>query len=97
MLDVTDSAVKQFKKLLSDSNAEGHGVRIFAADGGCCGPSLAMSIANKPENSDITIQKDELKIFLEKEANKVLSNATINYSDENGFAITGMQGSSCCG
>lgn len=34
MLRVTDSAIKEFKRILVDSNAEGYGIRIFRAGGG---------------------------------------------------------------
>lgn len=54
-----------------------------------------MGIANVPEDGDETLEKDGLKVFLEKDASKQLSDATIDYSDEQGFAITGMPPSSC--
>ncbi|GAB4545092.1 MAG: hypothetical protein Fur0020_14270 [Thermodesulfovibrionia bacterium] len=34
MLQVTDSAIKEFKRILIDSNREGHGIRIFTTGGG---------------------------------------------------------------
>jgi len=54
-----------------------------------------MGVANSPEDGDITLEKDGLKVYLDKEANKMLLNATIDYSDEQGFGITGMAQSSC--
>lgn len=54
-----------------------------------------MGIANVAENGDVTLERDGLKVFLEKEANKLLSDATIDFSDEQGFLITGMPQSSC--
>ena len=54
-----------------------------------------MDIANVAEDGDITLENDGLKIFLAKDADIMLSEATIDYSDEQGFAITGMAQSSC--
>lgn len=54
-----------------------------------------MGIANIAEDGDETHEKDGLKVFLEKEASKQLSDATIDFSDEQGFAITGINQSSC--
>lgn len=95
MLEITDDAVVQFRKILSDSKAEEHGIRIFRQSG-CCGPSLAMDIASGPSVGDVTLHKDGLMIYLADDANRMLENATINYTDEDGFIITGFQQSGCC-
>gem|GEM_PF-4385240 len=34
MLKISDAAIKKFKKILADSNAEDHGIRIFRSGGG---------------------------------------------------------------
>jgi Fe-S cluster assembly iron-binding protein IscA len=54
-----------------------------------------MGVAPDPEDGDLTLEKDGLKVFLDKEANNMLLNATIDFSDDQGFAITGMNQSSC--
>jgi len=54
-----------------------------------------MDIANDAEDGDITLENDGLKIFLAKDADIMLSEATIDYSDEQGFAISGMAYNSC--
>lgn len=56
-----------------------------------------MDIAIGPHSDDTIFENDGIRIFLEKEANRMLVDATINYSDERGFEITGLQQSSCCG
>ncbi len=58
---------------------------------------MAMDIADGAEKGDVTLEKDGVKVFLEKEANRLLSEATIDFSDERGFIISGMQQTSCCG
>jgi Fe-S cluster assembly iron-binding protein IscA len=54
-----------------------------------------MGVANAAEDGDETLAKDGLKVFLDREANKMLSEATIDFSDDQGFAITGMTQSAC--
>jgi len=54
-----------------------------------------MGVAPNAEDGDETITKDGLKVFLEKEANKMLSNATIDFLDNEGFAIDGIEQASC--
>jgi len=55
-----------------------------------------MDIAKGPEKGDATIEQGDVKVFLSKEADTLLSNATFDYSDIHGFMITGMPQSSCC-
>lgn len=56
-----------------------------------------MDLADGAKKGDVTLEKDGVKVFLEKEANKLLSEATIDFSDKRGFIISGMPQSSCCG
>jgi Fe-S cluster assembly iron-binding protein IscA len=55
-----------------------------------------MDIADDAKSGDITVEKDGLKVFLEQEAYKLLSSATIDFIDEQGFLVTGMSQGSCC-
>jgi Fe-S cluster assembly iron-binding protein IscA len=55
-----------------------------------------MDIANDAKSGDITLEKDGLKVFLEQEAYKLLSSATMDFTDEQGLLVTGMSQSSCC-
>lgn len=55
-----------------------------------------MDIATGPEKDDATISKAGIKVFIEKRADVILSDATLDYSDIQGFMITGMPQSSCC-
>lgn len=92
MLEITDSAVKQFKKILSDSDAKDSGIRIYASGGGCC-PSYGLDVSESGEFEDEIIEKDGLKIFVERIAYSQLSNAKIDYlnsGERKGFAITGL-------
>jgi Fe-S cluster assembly iron-binding protein IscA len=56
-----------------------------------------MDIAERAMSGDVTLKKGGLKVFLEKEASKLLVEATIDYSDKRGIIISGMPQSSCCG
>ena len=56
-----------------------------------------MDIADSAKKGDMTIENGGLKVFLEKEANKLLSEATIDFSAERGIIISGMRQTSCCG
>jgi len=54
-----------------------------------------MGVAKDAEDGDQTFEKDGLKVFLEREANRMLSNATIDFSEIQGFSIEGFEQTSC--
>ncbi len=54
-----------------------------------------MGVAANAEDGDETIAKDGLKIFLEKEANKMLYHATIDFSEFQGFSLEGVEQTPC--
>ena len=54
-----------------------------------------MDVAKGPEKGDATIKKAGIKVFLEKVADTLLSNAALDY-DEQGFIVTRVPQSSCC-
>lgn len=58
---------------------------------------MAMDVAKGPEKDDETIRQAGVKVFVEKEASVLLSEAIMDFSDERGFIISGMQQTSCCG
>lgn len=55
-----------------------------------------MDIADSASRGDEILELGGLRVFLEKEANRQLKSATIDYNDARGFIISGQQGSSCC-
>lgn len=99
MLILTDKAVQRFRKILKDEGCEHFGIRIFMTDSGCCGPSLALDLVEQAADGDVTMEKGGLKVFMEKDADETLSAATMDFSDQRGFTVTGMpqtdQGSCC--
>jgi len=91
MLEITDAAVKQFKNILSESDATNSNIRIFISGGGCCA-SYGLDVTEKGEDGDLLIEKNKLKIYVQPAAQEGLSKATLDY--KNGFMIKGMP--SCC-
>lgn len=95
MLTLTDNALQRFKKILKDEGCEDYGIRIFTADSGCCGPSLALDLVEQAKDGDVTFKKDGLKVFIEKDANELLAAATMDFSEQRGFAVNGMEEHAC--
>ena len=95
MVKITNSAIKQFRKMLSNGNDNGSCIRVFISGDGCCA-SYGIDVSEKGESGDKLIQKGDLKIYMEPGAFYGLKNARIDYSNiKKSFAVKGL--SSCCG
>lgn len=54
-----------------------------------------MDIAKAPQIGDTTLDIQGLKIFLEERAMGMLENTSIDFMENQGFVLTGMQPSTC--
>jgi iron-sulfur cluster assembly accessory protein len=97
-MEISDNALKEFRRLLCESGIKDGIIRIFVSGGGCCGPAFGIDVFPKGEPNDEIMEKDELKVHVENRAVSRLQQATIDFmeSDEDpGFIIKGIA-SSCC-
>jgi len=94
-MEITNSAVEQFKKMLKDEGGKDSGIRIFVSGGGCCGTSFGIDISEKGEPDDKTITKDGVKIFVTQDTEEKLSGATID-CHVGRLIIRGVSSSSSC-
>lgn len=98
MLEITDPALKQFKKMLLEADMKIFGIRIFSSGGGCCA-SYGLDTSEKGKPGDVLIEKKGLRVFVEPAAFDALSKASVDYLNskgKKGFTITGLS-SFCCG
>lgn len=101
MLKVSDNAAEKAKEILKAEGKEGWGLRVFIHGSGCCGPSYGMDIDENAADGDETVEKNGLRVFMDKEASVSLANKEIDYiSNEQGegFVINSDEPSaSSCG
>ncbi len=98
MLKVSDTAAEKAKEILKAEGKEGWGLRVFIHGAGCCGPSYGMDIDQNAKEGDETVEKNGLKVFVDKEAFASLSNKEIDYVQTpqgEGFVINGGEAPSC--
>jgi len=99
MLEITPTAIQEFKRILKEKGNEGKTIRIFSIGGGCCGPSVGMDIVDKGQQDDETIERDGLVVYLEQKASASLDGVTIDFSSgpRQGFVIKNPAAGGCCG
>ena len=54
-----------------------------------------MDIAKAAEAGDTTLDVQGLKVFLEEKATVMLASTSIDFMENQGFVLTGMQPSAC--
>jgi len=100
MITVTENAVRQLRTLLeSRPAADGQGLRVGIAKGGCSGLQYEMSLdAKKP--GDETIERDGVEFFVDAESADYLRGSTLDYRDGltgAGFHIENPNAARTCG
>ncbi len=100
MIDVTDSAVGHLRSLLESSDdAEGKGLRVAIAKGGCSGLQYEMSLDVR-QPSDAVLERDGVEFLVDPESARLLSGATLDYHDGltgTGFQIVNPNAARTCG
>lgn len=98
MFEISDKAVSKAKEILTIEGKSGWGLRVYKAGGSCCGPSYGLDIEESSLVTDNIIERDGLKIFIDKEIAPGLDGMVLDYyedSEREGFIMTG--GMPSCG
>lgn len=93
-MNATPQALEALKNALKTEENPQTGVRIFTQQD-CCGPSLQMSVVEKPFTGDLQLAIDSVNFFIEEPAIDMLAGVTLDYGN-NGFKLNGMKRSGGC-
>ena len=100
MINVTDSAVRQLRTLLSQLPEDSHrGLRVEVAKGGCSGLHYEITLAQCKEGDEI-VERDGVQFFVDDESVPYLRGATLDFTDGltgTGFRIVNPNASRTCG
>lgn len=99
---VTESAIKEFKRALSEAADPTDLVRISAQGGGCSGVKYSLFFVDKDdfvENRDAAEDYDGLKVVIDKQSAFLLDGTTIDWSEgpEKGFKFDNPNTKKSCG
>ncbi len=92
-MEITDAAIETLKKVIKEEG-KGSCLRIFTTEG-CCGPSLAMDLAPKPDKDDTEIVKKDFKVYVHKDAAPMLEKAVIDCDADGGISVKGLPSHGC--
>jgi iron-sulfur cluster assembly protein len=99
-LSLTDNAIEQVKRLLSQQKREGHGLRVAVADGGCSGYSYKLDFDKQQKTEDVVLERNGLKVFVDRASAPYLKGTVIDFVGGlygGGFKFTNPNASGTCG
>jgi iron-sulfur cluster assembly protein len=99
-LSLTDDAIEQVKRLLTQQKREGHGLRVAVADGGCSGYSYKLDFDKQQKPEDAVLERNGLKVFVDRASAPYLKGTVIDFVTGlygGGFKFTNPNASGTCG
>jgi iron-sulfur cluster assembly accessory protein len=98
VLSISEKAADKARNILAIEGKDGWGLRIYSAGQSCCGPSYGLDIEETPQAQDEILEKDGLKVFVDRQSLDALTGMQLDYYEDDereGFILTGGAAPSC--
>lgn len=100
VLTVTPLAANKIKDLLEQRGLADHALRVFVAGGGCSGMQYGMAFEANPQETDVMVETDGVKLVVDPTSLMYVQGAIIDFVDAlvgGGFRIDNPNAVSSCG
>src|SRR6267378_1751892 len=100
MIQVTEKAAQQIKKIMEKEGLPDHGLRVAVVGGGCSGMSYKLHFEKESSQDDKVYEQNGVRIIIDKKSSIVLSGTTLDFSDGlngTGFTFSNPNAKSTCG
>ena len=100
VLTVTPAAVNTIRTLLEQREIPNHVLRVFVSGGGCSGMQYGMAFEEKPQEYDMVVEADGVRLTIDPTSRMYLEGAIIDFVDSlmgGGFRIENPNAASSCG
>lgn len=97
---LTDGAVTHIKRMLTENQMEGYGLRFGIQGGGCSGYSYQLEFEEAPQPEDEVYTFDGVRVFLNPLHKEYLKGSEVDFRDEligAGFHIENPNVKRSCG
>lgn len=89
MMNITNEAKQYIQSLLEEQQAKG--LRVYAVEGGCCGPQIGLSL-DMPEESDTISVINEISVAIARQAKELINDITLDFEskgEQSGLVMIG--------
>ena len=81
-ITVSPAASDAISNIISEKKLEGYALRVFVANGGCCGVNFGMALENNIRNEDITFDANGVKVVVDEVSIDYLRGAHIDFVND---------------
>lgn len=88
-MNITNEAKQYIQAMLEEQQAKG--LRVYAVEGGCCGPQIGLSL-DMPEESDTVSIINEISVAIAPQAKEIISDLTLDFEskgEQSGLVMIG--------
>lgn len=79
LVTLTDGAMQQLRRIVSEEGRDDIGLRVFVSPGGCSGLSYGMSLEEQADEGDFQIQQEGLNVFVDEFTANFVRGSQIDY------------------
>lgn len=100
MIHLTDAAIQEIKRLMSEKELEGAMLRFGVEAGGCSGLQYSMDFAEEAGEGDHVFEHGDLKVICDEKSLAYLNGLEVDFSDKlmgGGFKFHNPQAVRSCG
>jgi iron-sulfur cluster assembly protein len=99
MIEVSEKAAVELKRILKEQECEDLYVRISLKGGGCAGFNYHMDFTKEPTEFDLVFESNGLKIVCDKKSHLLMNGTVIDFSDgllDRGFRFNNPMAKATC-
>lgn len=78
-MNITNEAKQYIQTMLEEQQAKG--LRVYAVEGGCCGPQIGLSL-DMPDESDTVSIINDISVAVALQAKDLISNLTLDFESQ---------------
>ena len=100
MINLTENALNQVKRIMESKKLAGYGLRVGVKGGGCSGLSYVMNFDNEVRENDQVFEVGGVKVICDMKSYLFLNGMTIDYNGDlmhGGFAFINPNAKKSCG
>lgn len=97
---ITPKAAEMVRTIMKNEGREGAGLRVTVMPGGCAGYTYGLDFADAPEEEDLTLDVEGIKIFINEDVQPLVQGAKLDFVESlqgAGFVLDNPNASSHCG
>ena len=99
LIVVTPKAATKIKEFMAEENEKPEYLRVYVQGGGCSGLSYGMGFEKQPDEDDIVLEQEGVKILVDSYSKDSLKGAQVDYIESlmgSGFKINNPNVTKSC-